>query len=48
MTLAKAKDRANKTIKAQSSLMIETYDRLNIFIVQTTGEKPLQAKLRTD
>ncbi len=47
MTLAKAKDRPNKTIIVQSSLMIETYDRQNIFIVQTTGET-LQAKLRTD
>ncbi len=36
MTLAKAKVRANKTYIAQASLMIITYDRQNIFIVQAT------------
>jgi hypothetical protein len=38
MTLAKAKARANKTFVVQASLMIVTYNRHNIFIVQTTGD----------
>jgi hypothetical protein len=36
MTLAKAKAGANKTIVAQASLTIITYNRQNIFIVQAT------------
>ncbi len=37
MTLTKAKARANKTFLAQASLIIVSYDRQNIIIVQTTG-----------
>jgi hypothetical protein len=36
MTLAEAKARGNETFIAQESLMIVTYDRQNIFIVQAT------------
>jgi hypothetical protein len=36
MTLAKSKARANKTFIVQASLMIITYDRQNVFIVQGT------------
>jgi hypothetical protein len=34
MTLAKAKAKANETFIVQASLLIVTYDRQNIFIVQ--------------
>ncbi len=34
MTLAKAKAKTNETFKVQASLMIATYDRKNMFIVQ--------------
>ncbi len=37
MTVAKA----NKTFMVQASLMIVTYNRHNIFIVQVTGDKIL-------
>jgi hypothetical protein len=37
MTLAKAKAKTNKTFIVQVSLMIITYDRKNMFIVQATG-----------
>jgi hypothetical protein len=36
MTLAKANARESKTFIAQASLMIITFDRQNIFIVQAT------------
>ena len=36
-TQGKATARANKTFIVQASLMIITYDRQNIFIVQATG-----------
>ncbi len=38
MTEAKAKTRANNTSILQASLMIVTYDRQNIFILQATGK----------
>jgi hypothetical protein len=37
MKLAKAKAKTNETFIVQASLMIVTYDRQNIFIVQATG-----------
>jgi len=37
MTLAKAKERANKTFIVQASITIVTYDCQNIHIVQATG-----------
>ncbi len=37
MTLDKAKAKTNETFIVQSALMIVTYDRQNIFIVQATG-----------
>jgi hypothetical protein len=37
MTLTEAKARANKTFIVKASLMIVSYDRHNIFIVQATG-----------
>jgi hypothetical protein len=39
MTLVKAKAKTNETFtfKVQASLTIVTYDRKNMFIVQTTG-----------
>ena len=36
MTLAKAKAKTNETFVVQVSLMIVTYDRKNMFIVQAT------------
>jgi hypothetical protein len=36
MTLAKAKAKTNETFIVQASLMIVTYDRKNMFIVQAT------------
>ncbi len=38
MTLAKAKAKTNETFIVQASLMIITYDRQNIFIVQGTDK----------
>ncbi len=40
MTLAKAKAKTNETFKVQASLMIVTYDRQNMFIVQATVGAP--------
>ncbi len=37
MTLTKAKAKTNETFIVQASLMIVTYDRENMFIVQATG-----------
>jgi hypothetical protein len=37
MTLAKSKAKTNETFIIQASLMIVTYDRKNMFIVQATG-----------
>jgi hypothetical protein len=37
MTLANAKAKTNETFIVQASLMIVTYNRQNIFIVQATG-----------
>jgi hypothetical protein len=39
MTLAKAKAKTNETFIVQASLMIVTYDRQNIFIVQAGNTK---------
>jgi hypothetical protein len=39
MTLAKAKAKTNETFIVQASLMIVTYDRQNMFIVQATGQQ---------
>jgi hypothetical protein len=44
MALAKAKARANKTFIAQSLLMIITYDRQHIFIVQVTDHSDAKSK----
>jgi hypothetical protein len=37
MTLAKAKAKTNETLIVQVSVMIGTYNRQNMFIVQVTG-----------
>jgi hypothetical protein len=37
MTLAKAKAKTNETLIVQVSVMIGTYNRQNMFIVQATG-----------
>jgi hypothetical protein len=37
MTLAKAKAKTNETFIVQASLVIVTYNRQNMFIVQATG-----------
>jgi hypothetical protein len=39
MTLAKAKAKTNETFIVQASLMIITYDRQNMFIVQATRRR---------
>jgi hypothetical protein len=38
MTVAKAKATTNEIFIVQASLMIITYDRKNMFIVQATGD----------
>jgi hypothetical protein len=38
-TLAKAKAKTNEIFIVQASLMMVTYDRKNMFIVQATGEE---------
>jgi hypothetical protein len=44
MTLAKAKAKANETFIVQVSLMIITYDRQNMFIVQALERLKLLAR----
>jgi hypothetical protein len=44
MIRGKAKGRTNKTFIIQASLMIDSYDYQNIFIVEATGLKLAQEK----
>ncbi len=45
MTLAKAKAKTNETFIVQASLMIVTYNRQNMFIVQATGDSVVNLSL---
>ena len=47
MTLDKAKAKTNETFILQASLMIVTYDRKNMFIVQATSERVEKVKYFT-
>jgi hypothetical protein len=46
MTLAKAKAKTNQTFIVEASLMIVTYDRKNMFIVQATGCFLMKSNIR--
>jgi hypothetical protein len=45
MTLAKAKAKSSETFIVQASLIIVTYDRHNMFIVQATGPAAIKQLL---